>query len=242
MKLSVVGLGPGGGRDMTQRARAALEECDLLVGYTTYIDLIRSEFPEKEVLSTPMRREEERCRMAIQAAAAGRSVAMVCSGDPGVYGMAGLCYELSVEYPPIEIEVIPGVTAATGGAAVLGAPLIHDFAVISLSDLMTPMEKIEARLDAASRADFVLCLYNPSSRKRADYLRKACEIMLKSKSPDTPCGYVRNIGRDGEEAVVLPLNALKDAKVDMFATVYVGNSQTKVMNGKLVTPRGYLQR
>lgn len=242
MKLSVVGLGPGGGRDMTQRARAALEECDLLVGYTTYIDLIRSEFPEKEVLSTPMRREEERCRMAIQAAAAGRSVAMVCSGDPGVYGMAGLCYELSVEYPPIEIEVIPGVTAATGGAAVLGAPLIHDFAVISLSDLMTPMEKIEARLDAASRADFVLCLYNPSSRKRADYLRKACEIMMKSKSPDTPCGYVRNIGRDGEEAVVLPLNALKDAKVDMFTTVYVGNSQTKVMNGKLVTPRGYLQR
>lgn len=156
--------------------------------------------------------------------------------------MAGLCYELSVEYPPIEIEVIPGVTAATGGAAVLGAPLIHDFAVISLSDLMTPMEKIEARLDAASRADFVLCLYNPSSRKRADYLRKACEIMMKSKSPDTPCGYVRNIGRDGEEAVVLPLNALKDAKVDMFTTVYVGNSQTKVMNGKLVTPRGYLQR
>lgn len=242
MKLSVVGLGPGGGRDMTQRARAALEECDLLVGYTTYIDLIRSEFPEKEVLSTPMRREEERCRMAIQAAAAGRSVAMVCSGDPGVYGMAGLCYELSVEYPPVEIEVIPGVTAATGGAAVLGAPLIHDFAVISLSDLMTPMEKIEARLDAASRADFVLCLYNPSSRKRADYLRKACEIMMKSKSPDTPCGYVRNIGRDGEEAVILPLNALKDAKVDMFTTVYVGNSQTKVINGKLVTPRGYLQR
>lgn len=242
MKLSVVGLGPGGGRDMTQRARAALEECDLLVGYTTYIDLIRSEFPEKEVLSTPMRREEERCRIAIQAAAAGRSVAMVCSGDPGVYGMAGLCYELSVEYPPIEIEVIPGVTAATGGAAVLGAPLIHDFAVISLSDLMTPMEKIEARLDAASRADFVLCLYNPSSRKRADYLRKACEIMMKSKSPDTPCGYVRNIGRDGEEVVILPLNALKDAKVDMFTTVYVGNSQTKVMNGKLVTPRGYLQR
>lgn len=242
MKLSVVGLGPGGGRDMTQRARAALEECDLLVGYTTYVDLIRSEFPEKEVLSTPMRREEERCRMAIQAAAAGRSVAMVCSGDPGVYGMAGLCYELSVEYPPIEIEVIPGVTAATGGAAVLGAPLIHDFAVISLSDLMTPMEKIEARLDAASRADFVLCLYNPSSRKRADYLRKACEIMMKSKSPDTPCGYVRNIGRDGEEAVILPLDALKDAKVDMFTTVYVGNSQTKVINGKLVTPRGYLQR
>lgn len=242
MKLTIVGLGPGGGQDMTSRARMALEECDLLVGYTTYIQLIRSDFPDKEVLSTPMRQEEERCRMALQAASEGRRVAMVCSGDPGVYGMAGLCYELSREFPPMEIEVVPGVTAATGGAAVLGAPLIHDFAVISLSDLMTPMEKIERRLDAAARADFVLCIYNPSSRKRQDYLQRACDILLRSKSPDTPCGYVRNIGREGEEAVVLSLSQLRQAKVDMFTTVYVGNSQTMVVNGKLVTPRGYLQR
>lgn len=241
MKLFIVGLGPGGGEDMTLRARAALEECTVLAGYTTYIDLIREEYPEKRILSTPMRREEERCRLAIQAAWE-ENVAMVCSGDPGVYGMASLCYELAQEYPPIEIEVVPGVTAATGGAAVLGAPLTHDFAVISLSDLMTPMEKIEARLDAAARADFVLCVYNPSSRKRSDYLRRACDILLRSKSPDTPCGYVRNIGRKGEEAVVLSLRALREAQVDMFTTVFVGNSQTRVINGKLVTPRGYLQR
>lgn len=241
MKLFIVGLGPGGGEDLTLRARAALEECTVLAGYTTYIDLIREDYPEKRILSTPMRREEERCRLAIQAAWE-ENVAMVCSGDPGVYGMASLCYELAQEYPPIEIEVVPGVTAATGGAAVLGAPLTHDFAVISLSDLMTPMEKIEARLDAAARADFVLCVYNPSSRKRSDYLRRACDILLRSKSPDTPCGYVRNIGRKGEEAVVLPLRALREAQVDMFTTVFVGNSQTRVINGKLVTPRGYLQR
>jgi precorrin-3B C17-methyltransferase len=188
-----------------------------------------------------MRREEERCRMAIEAAQT-ENVAMVCSGDPGVYGMASLCMELAQEYPPIELEVIPGVTAATGGAAVLGAPLTHDFAVISLSDLMTPMEKIEARLDAAARGDFVLCIYNPSSRKRSDYFRRACDILLQSKSPETPCGYVRNIGRDGEEGHILTLKELRETQVDMFTTVFVGNSQTTVIDGRLVTPRGYLQR
>ena len=242
MKLYLIGLGPGGGQDLTLRAKQALEESDLLVGYTTYINLIRQDFPEKEMLSTPMRREEERCRLALQRAAEGKTVAMVCSGDPGVYGMAGLCYELAGEYPPLEIEVIPGVTAATGGAAVLGAPLTHDFAVISLSDLLTPMETIEARLEAAARADFVLCLYNPSSRKRKDYLRRACDILLRYQSPDTPCGYVRNIGRAGEKGVILSLAELREAQVDMFTTVYVGNRQTMVVNGKLVTPRGYLQR
>lgn len=242
MKLYLIGLGPGGGQDLTLRAKQALEESDLLVGYTTYINLIRQDFPEKEMLSTPMRREEERCRLALERAAEGKTVAMVCSGDPGVYGMAGLCYELAGEYPPLEIEVIPGVTAATGGAAVLGAPLTHDFAVISLSDLLTPMETIEARLEAAARADFVLCLYNPSSRKRKDYLRRACDILLRYQSPDTPCGYVRNIGRAGEEGVILSLAELREAQVDMFTTVYVGNRQTMVVNGKLVTPRGYLQR
>lgn len=242
MKLYIIGLGPGGGRDLTLRAQAALEACDLLVGYTTYINLIREQFPDKELLATPMRREEARCRMALQAAAEGKITGMVCSGDPGVYGMAGLCYELAGEFPSVEIEVVPGVTAATGGAAVLGAPLIHDFAVISLSDLMTPMEKIELRLDAAARADFVLCIYNPSSRKRSDYLRRACDIILQYRSPETPCGYVRNIGRVGEEAVVLTLASLREAQVDMFTTVYVGNSQTMVLDGKLVTPRGYLQR
>ncbi len=179
--------------------------------------------------------------MAIQAAQK-EDVAMVCSGDPGVYGMASLCYELAAEYPPIEIEVIPGVTAAMGGAAVLGAPLTHDFAVISLSDLMTPLEKIEKRLTCAAEADFVLCIYNPSSRKRRGYLRRACELVMEHRSPETPCGYVKNIGRDGETAVILTLKELAEAKVDMFTTVFIGNSQTCVINRKLVTPRGYLQR
>ena len=243
MKVTVIGLGPGGGADLTGRARAALEECDLLVGYTAYIDLVKEDFPDKETLSTGMRREVDRCRAAVEAALTGKSVAVVCSGDSGVYGMAGLVYEVAQEYDPIDIEVVPGITAACGGAAVLGAPLTHDFAVVSLSDLLTPWEKIEARLTAAARADFVLCLYNPASKSRPDYLRRACDILLSAgKSPDTVCGTVRNIGRAGEEAGLLTLGQLRDTQVDMFTTVFVGNSQTKVLGGKMVTPRGYLQR
>ena len=241
-KLWIIGLGPGGGEDLTGKARKALAESDVIVGYTVYIDLIREEFGHKELLTTPMRKEQERCEMALALADTGKTVAMVCSGDPGVYGMAGLCYELSDQWPEVELSVIPGITAACGGAAVLGAPLMHDFCLISLSDLMTSWEKIEKRLRAAAEADFVLCIYNPSSHKRKDYLARACDILLEAKSPDTPCGYVREIGRDGEAATVLTLGQLKDAQVDMFTTVFVGNSQTKVINGKLVTPRGYLQR
>ena len=243
MKVTVIGLGPGGGADLTGRARAALEECDLLVGYTAYIDLVKEDFPDKETLSTGMRREVDRCRAAVEAALTGKDVAVVCSGDSGVYGMAALVYEVAQEYDPIDIEVVPGITAACGGAAVLGAPLTHDFAVVSLSDLLTPWEKIEARLTAAARADFVLCLYNPASKSRPDYLRRACDILLSAgKSPDTVCGTVRNIGRAGEEARILTLGRLRDTQVDMFTTVFVGNSQTKVLGGKMVTPRGYLQR
>ena len=241
-KLWIIGLGPGGGADLTGRARAALEESDVIVGYTVYIDLIRAEFGHKELLTTPMRKEQERCEMALELADSGKTVAMVCSGDPGVYGMAGLCYELAPRWPEVVLKVVPGITAACGGAAVLGAPLMHDFCLISLSDLMTPWEKIEKRLRAAGEADFVLCLYNPSSHKRRDYLRRACEILLERKSPETPCGYVREIGRDGEAATVLTLGELKDAQVDMFTTVFIGNAQTQVIGGKLVTPRGYLQR
>ena len=241
-KLWIIGLGPGGGEDLTGKARKALAESDVIVGYTVYIDLIRAEFGHKELLTTPMRKEQERCEMALALADTGKTVAMVCSGDPGVYGMAGLCYELSDQWPEVELSVLPGITAACGGAAVLGAPLMHDFCLISLSDLMTPWEKIEKRLRAAAEADFVLCIYNPSSHKRKDYLARACDILLEAKSPDTPCGYVREIGRDGEAATVLTLGQLRDAQVDMFTTVFVGNSQTKVIGGKLVTPRGYLQR
>ena len=243
MKLTVVGLGPGAGEDMTGRAYRAIEEADVVIGYTAYIDLIRGAFPEKEMRSTGMKKEVDRCRMAVQAASEGKNVAVVCSGDSGVYGMAGLIYEVSKEFPPVEIEVVPGITAACGGAAVLGAPLTHDFAVISLSDLMTPWEKIEKRLECAAEADFVVCLYNPRSRGRADYLMKACDIMMRHKSGDTVCAYVKNIGRDGEQSRILPLSELRDSTdVDMFTTVFVGNSQTTVIDGKMVTPRGYMQR
>ena len=235
----VVGLGPGAEEQMTVRAQKVLEHCPVLIGYNVYIDLVKEQFPDKIFLSTPMRKEPERCRMAFEEAEKGQDVAMICSGDAGVYGMAGLIFEIGKEYPSIQIEVVPGITAASGGAAVLGAPLMHDFAVISLSDLLTPWEKIEKRIRGAAMADFVICLYNPSSRKRADYLKKACEYILEYQSPDTVCGYVRNIGREGEDAHILTLSELKDTEVDMFTTVYIGNSQTRNVDGKMVTPRGY---
>ena len=239
MKVTCVGLGPGAADDLTLRARAALEDAELIVGYTTYIELIRDAFAHKELLATPMRGEVERCRLALERAAEGTRVAVVCSGDPGVYGMAGLLIQLAPAYPGVEVEVIPGVTAATGGAAVLGAPLMHDWCTISLSDLMTPWELIERRLAAAAEADFCISLYNPSSHGRSDYLRRACDVLLAHLDPATVCGWVRNVGRDGEESHVLTLRELRDARVDMLTCVFVGNSQTRVVDGRMVTPRGY---
>ncbi len=239
MKLYVVGLGPGGLEQTTPRALEALEACDVIAGYEVYIDLIRARFLHKNFISTPMMQEAERCHRAIQEALNGSKVAVVCSGDAGVYGMAGLIYEIAQQYDPVEIEVVPGITAACSGAAILGAPLMHDFAVISLSDLLTPWELIEQRIAGAARADFVICLYNPSSKKRRDYLKKACEIILQYRDGNTICGYAQNIGRDGETGTVLTLSELKETPVDMFTTVFVGNSQTKNLGGKLVTPRGY---
>jgi precorrin-3B C17-methyltransferase len=186
-----------------------------------------------------MKKEVDRCKLAVRYALLGKTVSMVCSGDAGVYGMAGIMYEVACEYKGIEIIVVPGITAACSAAAVLGAPLIHDFSVISLSDLLTPWEKIEKRLLLASDADFVICLYNPQSKKRSDYLKRACEIMLVHKSPNTSCGFVKNIGRDGEKATLCRLDELGDQDVDMFTTVIIGNSQTKFIGDKLVTPRGY---
>lgn len=236
----MVGIGPGAYEQMTMRAVRALEGCDVIVGYTVYVALVKEHFADKRFLTTPMKKEVDRCVLAFEEAAKGNMVAMICSGDAGVYGMSGLMLEIGKGYPEIEVEVIPGVTAANGGAAVLGAPLIHDFAVISLSDLLTPWEKIEKRLLMASEADFVICLYNPSSRKRHDYLQKACDLMMRYKSPDTVCGLAANIGREGESCRVLTLKELRETQVDMFTTVYVGNSQTKEMDGKMVTPRGYV--
>lgn len=238
-KIYVTGLGPGAADGMTLRAKKVLERCTVIIGYTVYIDLIRDEFPGKTFLSTPMRKESERCRMAFEEAQKGQDVAMVCSGDAGIYGMAGLICEIGRDYPQVGIEIVPGITAASGGAAVLGAPLMHDFAVISLSDLLTPWEKIERRLRAAAEADFVICIYNPSSRKRADYLERACGIIMESRTPDTVCGIVRNIGREGEAYEILSLGKLKNTKTDMFTTVFIGNSGTMELNGRMVTPRGY---
>ena len=316
-KVYVVGLGPGGIEQMTQRAKAALESCDVIAGYHVYIDLIKNDFTGKEFLTTGMRKEVDRCKLAIEEALKGKTVAMISSGDAGVigddveavgkesevkYGIPVLtvpCYgfldgeyyqgyfavaeqlaerffhkqtklentalligdnggpwghyakevkrllayfsiKVIGQFPGyIPINELPQITAACSGAAVLGAPLISDFCLISLSDLLTPWEKIEKRLDCASQADFCICLYNPSSFKRHDYLQKACDIMLKNQRPDVPAGIVRNIGRDGENYEITTLQELRDKEVDMFSTVIIGNSQTEVINGKLVTPRGY---
>lgn len=238
-KIYVVGIGPGEYEQMTMRAANALQSCDVIIGYTVYVDLVKEHFAGKEFLTTPMTKEVDRCVLAFEEAMKGKTVAMICSGDAGVYGMSGLMLEIGADYPECDVEIIPGVTAATGGAAVLGAPLIHDFALISLSDLLTPWEKIEKRLLCASEADFAICLYNPSSKKRHDYLQKACDLMMQHKSPETVCGIAWNIGRDGEGMKVMSLKELRDTQVDMFTTVFIGNSQTKEIGGKMVTPRGY---
>lgn len=239
MKLYVVGFGSGSREGMTFEAEAAIEKSELIVGYTVYAEIIRRFFPEKEIFSTAMRQERERVKFALSEAEKGRNVALVCSGDSSVYGMAGLAYEMSADYPNVEIESVAGVTAALSGGAILGAPLTHDFAVISLSDLLTPIEKIFQRLKCAAEADFTIVLYNPSSKSRSDYLEKACDILLGIKSPDTVCGFVKNIGRNGQESRILTLNELKKTSVDMFTTVFIGNSETRNINGKMVTPRGY---
>lgn len=239
-KIYVVGIGPGGSDYMTPQAREAIERSDVVVGYTVYVELVKDLCEGKTVRDTAMKKEVDRCKIALDYALRGKKVAFVCSGDAGVYGMAGVMAEVAEDRPDVEIEVIPGITAACSGAAVLGAPLIHDFAVISLSDLLTPWELIEKRIKAAADADFVICMYNPKSKKRRDYIDKAAEFISASRSWDTPCGYVKNIGRDGEKGVVCTLKDLKDNDdIDMFTTVFVGNSSTKIINGKMVTPRGY---
>ena len=237
--LYVVGIGPGSISEMTYNAVEVLKKCDVIVGYTVYADLMKAHFPDKEYVTTPMRKETERVKLALDMAAEGKKVAVICSGDAGIYGMSGLCFEMAQGYDDINIQVVSGISAVISGSGLLGAPLMHDFSVISLSDLLTPWEKIEKRLHAAASADFVICLYNPSSMKRHDYLMKACDIVLQYQSAETVCGIARNIGREGEEAQVLTLGELRDTQVDMFSTVFIGNSQTREINGKMITPRGY---
>lgn len=238
-KLFVVGIGPGNYENMTIRADNALKNAQIIVGYTVYVDLVKERYPGKEFLTTPMTRETVRCQLALDKARAGKSVAMICSGDSGIYGMAALLYELRGESTDPEIEVIPGLTAACSGGALLGAPLTHDFAVISLSDRLTPWEKIEKRLECAAQGDLSIVLYNPRSKGRPDNLRMACDILLRYLPEDRPCGVAHSIGREGEWAEYMTLSELRTADVDMFCTVFIGNAMTKMVAGKLVTPRGY---
>lgn len=238
-RIYVVGMGPGQENMMTQEAMQVLEASDVIIGYTVYLKLLGERFGCKELLSTPMRQERERCQMCFEKAREGKKVALICSGDAGIYGMASLMLEIGKLYDDCIIEVIPGITAASSGAAVLGAPLNHDFCVISLSDLLTPWEKIEKRLLAAAGGDFAIAIYNPSSHKRKDYLKKACDILLRVIEEERPCGYVENIGREGTKAVTCTLRELRDTQVNMFTTVFIGNSDTELIHGKLVTKRGY---
>ncbi len=239
-KLIVVGFGPGSKGDMTLRAAEVIENADVVTGYTTYVKLLKEFFPEKEFKATGMLKEVDRCRMAIEDAMQGKTVAMVSSGDSGIYGMTGLIYQLAHEMnADIDIEAVPGVTAASSGAAILGAPLMHDVAIISLSDLMTPIEKIMKRVKLAGEGDFVITLYNPKSHGRTEYLAQAADILLKCRSPETPVGIARNIGRADQNTTLTTLGKLKDADVDMFSTVFIGNSQTYVRDGLMITPRGY---
>ncbi len=238
-KLYVVGIGPGNYENMTVRADRALQNCDVIVGYSVYVDLVKERYADKEFLTTPMTREAERCAMALEEARKGKTVAMVCSGDSGIYGMAALIYELRGESAQPEIEVIPGLTAACSGGALLGAPLTHDFAVISLSDRLTPWEKIEKRLACAAMADLSIVLYNPRSKGRPEHLKAACDILLKYLPENRPCGVAHQIGRAGENMTLLTLRQLREADVDMFSTVFIGNEMTKLLGGHLVTPRGY---
>jgi len=237
-KIDIVGFGPGKKEKMTLEAVSAIERADVVVGFSTYIEILKEIFPDKEYFSTGMGSEIERCKKAFELAK-DKDVALVCSGDSSVYGMAGLMYELSTEYKDITLNTIPGVTAALSGGALLGAAAGHDFACVSLSDYLTASEDIEKRLLALAGCDMVIALYNPRSKARPDCLKNACELLLTVLPNDRPCGIASMIGRDEEKALVMTLSELKDYPADMFTTVFIGNSKTKIIDNRLVTPRGY---
>lgn len=238
--LYVVGLGPGDKEKMSLEAIEALKQAEVIVGYTTYIRLIKELVGDKEIVSTGMKQEIDRCQKALDLVKTGKEVAVVSSGDAGVYGMAGLILELASKMPEtVEVKVIPGITASIAGAALLGAPLMNDFCHISLSDLMTPWEIIEKRLHAAASADFVICLYNPRSKGRPKHLAKALEIILQYKPADTIVGLAKDVGRKKETTVLTTIQELDETLVDMTTVVLVGNKETFVFDNQMITPRGY---
>lgn len=237
--IFVVGIGPGEQELMSAQAVRVLEQCDVIVGYPVYINLLGEHLRQKQIITTPMREEIKRCRICFEEARKGRQVALVCSGDAGVYGLASLMYEIGEAYPDCELTVVAGITAANSGAALLGAPLNHDYCIISLSDLLTPWELIEKRLRCAASGDFCIALYNPSSHRRVDHLRRACCILLEYAEKSRACGLVENIGRENTKVETCTLGMLQDKQVNMFTTVFIGNSQTRILQNKLVTNRGY---
>ena len=237
--IYVIGIGPGNFEGLTVEALNALKECEIISGYERYIELVKKFLPEKIFEVYPMRSEIKRCEDALKLSKEGRKIALISSGDSGVYGMAGLILEIS-KGTDENIKIIPGVTAANSAASILGAPLMNDYVNISLSDLLTDWEIIEKRLKAACEGDFVICIYNPASHHRPENFKKACGILLKYKSPETICGYVRNINREGQEFEIMTLKEIKDCKkIDMLCTVIIGNSQSYISDGKMITPRGY---
>lgn len=242
--LAVVGIGPGAEDLMTPRARLAIEQAEIVAGYRTYLDLIKNVLrPEQEILSSAMMQEIDRCRRALALAESGKKVALICGGDPGIYAMAGLVYELAKEHRnTCQLEVIPGIAALNACAAVLGAPLMHDFAAISLSDLMTPWALIEKRLQAAAAADFVIVLYNPKSGRRSSQIVRAREILLEQRNASTPVGIVSGASRNHESVCLTNLEQMLEADIGMQSTVIIGNSQTFIFQDKMVTPRGYADK
>lgn len=247
-KIFVVGFGPGADEHLTPAAREAMEQCDTCIGYKTYIDLVRPLLAGKKIIATGMTEEIDRGRKAYQLAKEGKNVAVISSGDSGVYGMAGLVYEVLEEAgwdpakPDVEVKIIPGITAACSVGAILGAPMNHDFCSISLSTLLTPWENIEKRLEAAASADFVCALYNPKSAKRDWQIVKAQEIFLKYRDPKTPVGVVKSGWREGEIVVRTTLDAMADQEIGMLTTIIIGNSQTYYFKDLMVTPRGYRKK
>lgn len=238
-KLFVVGIGPGSKENMTYKAFECMNNSNVIVGYTGYTELIKDMFPLKEIISTGMGSEEKRCRQALMLSEEGKTASLICSGDSVIYGMAGLIYELSSEFSDVEIEVVPGVTAAVSGSALIGAGVGNDFCVISLSNYLTSKEDTYKRLELCAKADMVIALYNPSSKARPDCLKEACEFLIEIVGSDRVCAVAKNIGREGQDYSVMTLDELKDFDTDMFSTVFIGSSMTKNINGKFVTRRGY---
>ena len=236
-KIYVVGIGPGKKENMTFRAYEAMENSDIIVGYKTYVDLVKKYYPGKEMKSSAMTKEVDRCTEVLELARQGKTVSLISSGDAGVYGMAGIMLEIADE--DMEVEVIPGITATNAAAAIAGAPIMHDYATISLSDLLTDWELIKKRLELAAQGDFVVSIYNPKSRGRVTQIEEAREIMMKYKPRSTPVAIVRNAGREEERYIVTTLDEMLNHEIDMLTIVLIGNSNTFVKNGKIITPRGY---